>query len=406
MIERMNDVIVWDGFPHPDPVMRHASVTVQLAPPLWRRVLHHLMVPDAAQGAAWSTWLGEAVVAALRDALERELAHDAPRAEHSAMALPADAVEAIRATLCASFWQPLAIWFGTGESKSDGYYRLILTNGAVAVLRPLPADPASLLLEDLFFTQCKTKLEGEGARRLSAVAQATDRYATFLPSHRDAKHRDAKHGGGTRRMPRPHGVRFVEPRIWNDLPAAPPAAASNPSPSESAEIVGVSRLLDSAAGSNGSNGLSALSCQIATTASRELRNELETWAQSTTELADQCEHATEAYREELCLGLLENRISAWARFVAIDEAYNAAMEAGNVDAEFAGEMDALLAAMESFDEALQAIESTWAPIAARVELLNNWKNRLAAPHRHALPWWMSAAKPSGARARASSYLLG
>ncbi|HEY2584158.1 MAG TPA: hypothetical protein VGI81_00165 [Tepidisphaeraceae bacterium] len=400
MIERMNDVIVWDGFPHPDPVMRHASVTVQLAPPLWRRVLHHLMVQDAAQRAGWSSWLGEAAVATLRDALERELAHDAPRAEHSVLALPAEAVEAIRATLCASFWQPLAIWFGTGDSKSDGYYRLILTNGAVAVLRPLPADPASLLLEDLFFTQCKTKLEGDGARRLGAVAQATDRYATFLTPHRG----DAKHGG-TRRMPRPHGIRFVEPRIWNDLPAAPPAApAPNPTPSESAEIVGLSRLLDSAAA--GSNGLPALSNPIATTASRELRNELETWTRSTAELSDQCEHATEAYREELCLELLENRISAWARFVAIDEKYNAAMEAGDVDVEFAGEMDALLAAMESFDESLQTTESTWAPIAARVELLNNWKNRLAAPHRHALPWWMSAARPSGARARASSYLLG
>jgi hypothetical protein len=403
MIERMNDVIVWDGFPHPDPVMRHASVTVQLAPPLWRRVLHHLTkhngVQDAAQWRAWSSWLGEAGLVALRDALERELAHDAPRAEHSLLALPGEAVEAIRATVCASFWQPLAVWFGTGESKSDGYYRLILTNGAVAVLRPLPADPSSLLLEDLFFTQCKTKLEGDNARRLSAVAQATDRYATFLPAHRDAKH----HGGGTRRMPRPHGIRFVEPRIWNDLPAAPPPAASNPSPSESAEIVGLSRLLDSAARSN---CLPPLSSEIATTASRELRNELESWTRSTVELPNVLDHSTDAYREELCLGLLENRISAWARFVAIDEAYGAAMEAGEVDAEFAGEMDALLAAIESFDEALQAAESFWAPIAARVELLNNWKNRLAAPRRHALPWWISAAKPSGTRARASSYLLG
>lgn len=405
MIERMNDVIVWDGFPHPDPVIRHASVTVQLAPPLWRRVLHHLTqqngVQDAAQWTGWAAWLGEAALVALRGALERELAHDAPRGESPAMSLPGEAMEAIRATLRASFWQPLAIWFGSGESKSDGYYRLILTNGAIAILRPLAADPASLLLEDLFFTQCITKLEGDGARRLSAVAQATERYATFLPAHRG----DSKHHGTNRRMPRPHGIRFVDPRIWNDLPtAAPLPTDSNPTPSDSAENVGLNRLLDSAAGSN---CLPSLSNEIATSASRELRTELENWTRSTAELPHVLDHSTEAYREERCLALLENRISAWARFIAIDEAYGVAMETGEVDADFAAGMDALLAAMESFDEALQSAESIWGPIAARVELLNNWKNRLATPHRRTLPWWLSTtAQPSGARARASSYLLG
>lgn len=405
MSERTNDAAAphlgaaalgaWEGFPHPDPAMRHSPVSVQLLPPLWRRVLHHLSV----QHAAWGAWLGEAAVATLRDALEAGLAHDAPRGD-SPLAIPATVLEAIRATVRASFWQPLAIWFGKGDSKSDGYYRLILTNGAIAVLRPSPADPARLILEDLFFTQStfsaqgqKTETAGE-SRRTQAVSQTMDRYATFDPTRGQLKTH------ATRRLPHLRSIRFVEPRIWTDLPASTSPAAC-PTPSESAEIIGFDRLFDSGSGS----AHRPLSSSVAVLAAQELHHQLERWTQVAANLAVSLDEATDAYRDELCLSLLENRMSAWARFLAIDQAFAAEMDSGDVNPNLASEIDAVMAAMESFDEALQAAEVFWSPVAAQCELLKNCQARLAGPHRLALPWWMHSA-PSGARLRTAHYRLG
>jgi hypothetical protein len=404
MSERTNDAVApdlgardlrawglgaWDGFPHPDPVMRHVPVSVQLPPPLWRRVLHHLSVQDA----AWGAWLGECTVATLRDALERGLAHDAPRGD-SPLSIPATVLEAIRATVRASFWQPLAIWFGKGDSKSDGYYRLILTNGAIAVLRPAPADPTRLVLEDLFFTQKQTTETAVESRRRQAVSQTMDRYATFDPTRGEFKPHT------TRRSPHLRSIRFVEPRIWTDLPASA-SPAPCPTPSELAEQVGFDRLFDSGSES----ARPPLSSNVATLAAQELQNQLKRWTRVTTNLSVSLDDATDAYRDELCLSLLENRMSAWARFLAIDEAFATELDSDDMNPNLASEIDAVMAAMESFDEALQAAEVFWSPVASRTELLKNCEAKLAGPHRLSLPWWMHST-PSGARLRTAHYRLG
>jgi hypothetical protein len=399
MSERTNDAAapnlgasalgVWEGFPHPDPAMRHSPVSVQLLPALWRRVLHHLSVQDA----AWGAWLGDAAVATLRDALEAGLAHDAPRGD-SPLSIPATVLEAIRATVRASFWQPLAIWVGSHNSKSDGYYRLILTNGSIAILRPSPADPTRLNLEDLFFTRShRTETTGDTRRKLT-VGQTMDRYATFDSTRGEFKWQ------GTRRHTHLRTIRFVEPQIWNDLPATDSPAAC-PTPSESAETIGFDRLFDSGSGS----ALQLLSSEDAAIAARELQNQLISWTEIARHLAGSLENATDAYADEICLSLLESRMSAWARFVAIDETFAAGMDSDQTNPDLATEIDAVMAALESFDEALQAAEVFWSPVAARCELLKNCEARLAGPHRLALPWWMNTT-PSGARLRTAHYRLG
>lgn len=384
------DLIAWGGFPHPDPVMRHAPVSVQLPPPLWRRVLHHLSVQDA----AWAAWLGEAAVSSFRDALQRELAHDAPHGD-GPLAIPATVLEAIHATLRASFWQPMAIWFGSSDSKSEGYYRLILTNGAIAVLRPSPADPSRLILEDLFFTASQTTAQATGdARRRQTVVQTMDRYAAFDPARGQFKLR------GTRQITHTHTIRFIDPQIWTDLPATDSPAA-RPTPSEIAEQVGFHRLFDGGSASSATS----LSSEVAVLAARDLQLQLQRWTDSTATLAARLEDATDAYRDELCLSLLENRISAWAGFLAIDEAYANGMDSDDMNPDLTNGMDAVMAAMESFDEALQAAEVFWAPLAHRTGLLKNCEARLAGSHRLSLPWWMNAT-PSGARVRTTYYRLG
>jgi hypothetical protein len=420
MNERTSDVIVWRGFPHPDPVMRHAPVCVQLAPPLWRRVLHHL----SAQNAAWGDWLGELAVQTLRKALQRELAHDAPSGD-GRIAIPAAVLEAMHATLRVSFWQPLAIWFGTSGSKSDGYYRLILTNGAIAVLRPSPADPSRLNLEDLFFTRSQEAGFPCKERRGHMIWKTVQRYATLDPT------REEFNFHGTRRLSHSHPIRFVEPRIWDDLPACD-CPASCPTPGQLAEEIGFDRLFDhktrtsfgrasllpsrSPLEDRGSAGASlsrlvscdalpVLPCHTAVSAAQELEEQLCCWTQAAIRLHALLEDATDAYREELCLSLLENRMSAWARFLAIDESFAAGMDADGMNPDLASGIDAVMAAMECFDEALQAAEVFWSPIAERCELLENCQARLAGPHRLSLPWFMNAA-PSGARLRTANYRLG
>jgi hypothetical protein len=376
------------------------------------------------QDAAWGAWLGELAVQTLRDALQSELAHDAPRGD-SPLAIPASVLEAIHATFRVSFWQPLAIWFGAEDSKRAGYYRLILTNGAIAVLRPSPADPSRLILEDLFFNQHQRAKAIGDAHRRQVVLQTLERYATFDSARGEFK----RHG--TRRATHPHSIRFVEPRIWNDLPASD-SPAENLTPPELAEKIGFDRLFDSrreltsgrarllpsrgsfdkrgSAGASPSlsmNGDAPLTLPIdtAAVAANELEYWLKQWTQAASDLATSLEDSTDAYRDELCLALLENRMRAWAMFLAIDETFAAGMDAADMNPDLTTAIDAVMAAMESFDEALQAAEVFWSGVAARCELLKNCQARLAGPHRLSLPWFMNA-NPSGARVRTANYRLG
>ena len=39
---RTQDVIVWDGFPHPDPRSRHGEASVRIAPSFWSRLAQHV----------------------------------------------------------------------------------------------------------------------------------------------------------------------------------------------------------------------------------------------------------------------------------------------------------------------------------------------------------------------------
>lgn len=389
MNPRTHDFIVWDGFPHPDPVMRHASVSVQIAPPFWRRVLRHLN----SQAAAWEAWLTSGGAAALRESLECQTGPANFAGERSLW--PADVIERLRATFCASFWQPLVIQFGDTIAPPGGYYQLILTSGAIAVLRSHPSDPALLLLEDCFFTADHPSREtgDDDMFRRSVVGRMVNRYGVFdepgdrflLPGA------DVEANSGR--------VRFLWPRLWD----VGRSSWKWTSDTKRAEAIGLERLF----GRHPSDpSRPILSESSAASAARELRMTLHASAHAAAHLPLHFHTASEAYREEVCLSLLESRLSAWAAFVAIDEAYAAALDQGSPSSELSENVDAVLAAIEAFDDVMHSTEPFWSSVAARTELTRNWIRHLTPPHRESPPWWMIAALRPSAPASASSYCLG
>jgi hypothetical protein len=185
-------------------------------------------------------------------------------------------------------------------------------------------------------------------------------------------------------------------------PAAAPAAY------ELALALGRCRLLNAepACAKLSASSDFTLAPPVALAAARELSGRLERWGQRAEGLLDQLDGATPVRAADLCLGLLEARIEAWAAYVAIDEAYSAAVErAGGLDpdsdgspAGFSGEIDALLDRMQAFDDALQEAEPLLATAAAAPgsRLLENWNALLAAPYRQSPPWWLEVALPHAA----------
>jgi SNF2 family DNA or RNA helicase len=91
---------------------------------------------------------------------------------------------------------------------------------------------------------------------------------------------------------------------------------------------------------------------------------------------------------ELALEPLEQRMESWAAFVAIDEAYEEAQEsAWPRRREFGELLDACLAGLDRFDEALHR-HVEYLAVASRTALLGNWRKMLADEYRAAPPWWL------------------
>ncbi len=92
--------------------------------------------------------------------------------------------------------------------------------------------------------------------------------------------------------------------------------------------------------------------------------------------------------EELCLGLFENRMDAWACYVAIDEAYLDCLQDRDERASlFSALVNELLEQMNGFDRALQG-ESELLSLTAGSGLLDSWRQHLAGEFREPLPWWL------------------
>lgn len=141
-----------------------------------------------------------------------------------------------------------------------------------------------------------------------------------------------------------------------------------------------------------------LTTPLALAAARVLRDLLESGITDARELGERWDAAAEAHAaEDLCLNLLESRMECWAAYLAIDEAYAECMEAQDTDlGGFTGILDSLLAAIETFDQELQR-QSGLLSVAAETELLQNWRNLLAAPYREPLPWWLDGSLEEAAR---------
>ncbi len=109
--------------------------------------------------------------------------------------------------------------------------------------------------------------------------------------------------------------------------------------------------------------------------------------------------ATAARTSDLCMGILEARLEAWAAYLAIDESYSVAMDkADAATGTFSQVIDALLDGLVAWDEAIQWAEPLIASVAAgpNARLLDNWKKLLAAPYRQSPPWWLECVPPQAA----------
>jgi hypothetical protein len=101
--------------------------------------------------------------------------------------------------------------------------------------------------------------------------------------------------------------------------------------------------------------------------------------------------------EDLCVGLLQNRMDAWAGYVAIDEAYLGCLEDRDERTEaFTAAVHDLLDRLSAFDQALQA-EVELLSLATNTTLLDYWRQGLAEEFRDPLPWWLDGRLEEAAR---------
>jgi len=137
--------------------------------------------------------------------------------------------------------------------------------------------------------------------------------------------------------------------------------------------------------------------RMATAASEELIAQVSharAVAERLPELWDECGDAMEA--EELCLGLVEDRLSFWAATVALEEAFVGALD--NSMAAASGLDRAwyqVLVEIERLDAAMQKQRSFLA-VATETNLLDNWRGFLVAPHSDLLPWVLDGALEAAA----------
>ncbi len=136
-----------------------------------------------------------------------------------------------------------------------------------------------------------------------------------------------------------------------------------------------------------------LPVNVALTAAEQLSDRVSDWIEQTRTLGeqwDQCESFEEA--EELCLALVEARTDAWATFVGIDEALEAATDHSgpeDLTGRFQVAVDRLVDRLCEWDELLQQPKNLGLlATAADTALLENWRSALAEPFRRRPPWWL------------------
>ena len=195
---RTQDVIVWDGFPHPDPRSRHAEASVRIAPSFWSRLAQHVRdAPLRAARALWEDWLTAEGVNALASRTAADIddafAARGPRTaatagvrRETAGDLPPVAVERLRATIASSLEAPLAMCFHTGSfhtgatsSSRPALYCLVLTNGAHPHPPRRPQHPGTRRLlfqprRDRGVARCGPGCLVPGDRRPSARSEFAD----------------------------------------------------------------------------------------------------------------------------------------------------------------------------------------------------------------------------------------
>jgi hypothetical protein len=135
-----------------------------------------------------------------------------------------------------------------------------------------------------------------------------------------------------------------------------------------------------------------LSPSFGISAAEELAGKLAQWARQAKSLPADVRGATGPRASDLCMGLLEARLEAWAAYLAIDESYSAAVDRTDALAErFSLAIDAALDGLAAFDDSIQWAEPLLASVVTGPGscLLSNWKKLLADPYRQSLPWWLN-----------------
>lgn len=132
-----------------------------------------------------------------------------------------------------------------------------------------------------------------------------------------------------------------------------------------------------------------LATMIALPAARDLNRRVRLWARHAQTLPARVSGVAGLRSEPLLVAaLLRARMEAWAAYLAVDAAYSAALRVGDRSADRLGEaIDDVLEGMDSFDAALQSVESSLARALPR-DLLRDWRKALAPPHRDVPPWWL------------------
>lgn len=137
---------------------------------------------------------------------------------------------------------------------------------------------------------------------------------------------------------------------------------------------------------------------IALAAAQYYGRRLADWRGNARQLA-RCWEETDGEVEgkELVLQLLEARMEAWAVLVALDEAYQDALDDSSPHCTELREMvDRLVDEVELLDEELRRDQDLLS-LAAGTELLANWRRLLVEPYRLLLPWWLDGTLEATAK---------
>lgn len=106
--------------------------------------------------------------------------------------------------------------------------------------------------------------------------------------------------------------------------------------------------------------------------------------------------ATPVEAEELCLGLVEERLTFWAVMTALEEAFVGALDDGvAVSSGLESLWLQVLDEIERLDAAMQKQQSFLA-VATETNLLDNWRGFLVVPHCDLLPWVLDGTLESAA----------